>query len=166
MGTSSFHDERVWCGARSAAPALARARRPPRTYMSSVHTSSTASAPQLARRIAALGGVALAVAALLAVAAVPAQAQEAPAPQARPGLRSTYVVPSMPGEAVRVTIYARRPPEQGRLARRYRGLRANRTQQASVPRVVQTRPVERTFSTPQHSFVKRGGSFFQVLPRQ
>ena len=70
----------------------------------------------------------------------------------------------MPGEAVRVTIYARRPPQQGRLARRYRGLRADRSAPAA-PRVVQAQPVERTFSTPQHSFVRRGGSFFQVIPR-
>ncbi len=99
---------------------------------------------------------------VLACAAAPAQAQEAPA---RPSLRSTFVVPSMPGEAVRVTIYARRPPQRGRLSRRYRGLRADRSAPA-VPRVVRARPVERTFSTPQHAFVKRGGSFYQVLPRQ
>ena len=71
----------------------------------------------------------------------------------------------MPGEAVRVTTYARRPPQRGRLSRQYRGLRANRS-----PRQVQIatggRVAERTYSTPQHTFVKRGGSFFQVVPRR
>ena len=104
-------------------------------------------------RLAFLGLVAL------AFAAAP-QAQ-----QNRPSLRSTYVVPSLPGEAVRVTTYARRPPQQGRLSRRYRGLRADRS-----PRQVRTvtggRVAERTYSTPQHTFVKRGGSFFQVIPRR
>ena len=104
-------------------------------------------------RIAFLGLVAL------TFAAAPAQAQ-----QNRPSLRSTFVVPSMPGEAVRVTTYARRPPQRGRLSRQYRGLRANRS-----PRHVRIatggRVAERTYSTPQHTFVKRGGSYFQVIPR-
>ena len=156
----------MWDGAAPSVLALARARRTSCTCMSTLHTSSDASASQLARRIAVLGAAALAVAALLAFVATPAQAQQAQAPQVRPSLRSAFVVPSMPGEAVRVTTYARRPPQGGRLARRYRGLRANRTQHASVPSVVRAEPVERTFSTPQHSFVKRGGSFFQVLPRR
>ena len=100
----------------------------------------------------------------LAVLAAPAQAQEAG--EVQPSAQATFVVPSMPGEAVRVTTYERRPPAQGRLSRRYRGLRANRSLRATVPPLVRTHPVERTFSTPQHSFVRRGGSFFQVLPRQ
>lgn len=102
----------------------------------------------------------LALFSLVALAfALPAQAQ-----QARPSLNSTFVVPSMPGEAVRVTTYARRPPQEGRLSRRYRGIRSDRSPRP-VPRAVsQTRVAERTYSTPQHSFVRRGGSFFQVLP--
>ena len=104
-------------------------------------------------RLAFLGLVAL------AFAAAP-QAQ-----QNRPSLRSTYVVPSMPGEAVRVTTYARRPPQQGRLSRRYRGLRANRSPQQHARIASGGRVAERTYSTPRHTFVKRGGSYFQVVPR-
>ena len=92
--------------------------------------------------------------------AVPAQAQEA-----RPAPAVTFVVPSMPGEAVRVTTYDRRPTERGRLARRYRGLRANRTARPAGPRLVRAEPAERTVSTPRHTFVRRGGSFYQVVPR-
>ncbi|WP_420457171.1 hypothetical protein [Rubrivirga sp.] len=103
-------------------------------------------------RLAALGLLALAFAA-------PTQAQEA----VRPGLRSTFVVPSHPGEAVRITTYARRPPDQGRLARRYRGLRANRTVRAGLP-VVSARPVAPTVSSPRYTWVRQGGSFYQVVP--
>lgn len=96
----------------------------------------------------------------VAFAAAPAHAQET-----RPSLRSTYVVPSHQGEAVRITTYARRPPQRGRLARRYRGLRANRS-----PRQIQTasggRAAQRTYTTQRSSFVRRGGSYFQVVPRQ
>lgn len=105
-------------------------------------------------RLPALGLVALAF-------ALPTQAQEAP----RPTAGSTYVVPGMPGEAVRVTVYARRPPERGRLARRYRGLRANRSPRA-VARVVRARPVARTVASPRHAFVRLGGSYYQVVPRR
>ena len=105
-------------------------------------------------RTALLGLVAL------AFAAAPAQAQEA-----QPSPTSTYVVPSMPGEAVRVTTYAQRPAEPGRLSRRYRGLRANRSPQ-TVARVVDARVASRTVSTPQHTFVQRGGSHFQVVPQR
>ena len=102
--------------------------------------------------------VALGLAAL-AFAAVPAQAQEA----IRPSLRSTFVVPSHSGEAVRITTYAQRPPQQGRLSRRYRGLRANRSPQATA-RVVRALPVAPTVSSPRHSFVRVGGSYYQVVP--
>lgn len=107
-------------------------------------------------RLALLGLVAL------AFAVAPAQAQQ----QNRPSLRSTYVVPSHQGEAIRVTTYARRPPQRGRLARRYRGLRANRSPQQQARIVSGGRVAERTYSTPQHSFVRRGGSYFQVVPRR
>ena len=106
-------------------------------------------------RLAALGLLALAFAA-------PSQAQEA----IRPSLRSTFVVPSHNGEAVRVTTYARRPPERGRLSRRYRGLRANRSPRAEsgVVRTVGVR--ERTVQSPRHRFVQRGGTYFQVIPQR
>lgn len=107
-------------------------------------------------RVAFLGLIAL------AFSAAPAQAQTQ---QNRPSLRSTFVVPSHQGEAVRITTYARRPPQRGRLARRYRGLRADRS-----PRHVQIatggRIAERTYSTPQSTFVRRGGSYYQVIPRR
>lgn len=106
-------------------------------------------------RLAFLGLVAL------AFAAAPAQAQDA-----RPSLRSTYVVPSMPGEAVRVTTYARRPSLRGRLARRYRGLRANRAPRAAAVATAPARLAVPTVSSPHHTFARRNGSFFQVVPRR
>lgn len=106
-------------------------------------------------RFVALGLLALAF-------AVPSQAQESPETY-RPSLRSTFVVPSHNGEAVRVTTYARRPPERGRLSRRYRGLRANRSPRRAH-RAVPARVVARTVSTSRHAFVQRGGVFYQVVP--
>lgn len=103
-------------------------------------------------RLVALGLLALAFAA-------PTQAQEA----IRPGLRSTFVVPSHPGEVVRVTTYARRPPQQGRLARRYRGIRANRSPRQSM-HVVQARPAAPILRTPSQGYVRQGGSYFRVVP--
>ena len=104
-------------------------------------------------RLAALGLLALAF-------AMPAQAQAAqPAPQ------SMFVVPSHPGEAVRVTTYAQRPSDRGRLARRYRGLRANRTARSGLS-VVSARPAAPTVSSPRHTWVRRGGSFYQVVPER
>ena len=100
--------------------------------------------------------------ALALLFALPAQAQEVN----RPSLRSTFVVPSMPGEAVRVTTYARRPPQQGRLARRYRGLRANRSPRTEARLATVTGVRERITSTPRHHFVQRGGTFFQVVPQR
>ena len=87
-------------------------------------------------------------------------AQDAPAPD--PG--STYVHDAHAGEALRVTTYDQRPTERGRLAARYRGLRANRTVHTSTRLVTGLRPAERTFDTPRHSYVRRGGSYFQVVP--
>ena len=107
----------------------------------------------------------LALGLLTALAVSPAAAQEAPAEAPRPGLRSTYVVPSGRGEAVRVTVYARRPAERGRLARRYKGLRANRTVRPSAA-VARAVPVERVHRTPRARYVRRYGSYFQVLPRR
>ena len=90
-----------------------------------------------------------------------AQAQD----RIQPSLRSTFVVPAHPGEVIRVTEYARRPTQRGRLSRRYRGLRANRT-----PRVFQDavrfQPVSPIYRTPHHSFVRRNGAFFPVAPRR
>ncbi len=105
-------------------------------------------------RLVALGLLALAFAA-------PSQAQEA----IRPSLRSTFVVPSHSGEAIRVTTYARRPPERGRLARRYRGLRANRTARTGL-QVVSARPVTPTLSSPRYTWVRQGTSHYQVAPRR
>ena len=97
--------------------------------------------------------------ALLALAfAVPSQAQQA----IRPSLRSTFVVPHHNGEAIRVTTFAARPPDRGRLSRRYRGLRANRSIQTGR-RGVSARPVSRTVSSPRYTWVQRGGSFYQVV---
>lgn len=111
----------------------------------------------------ALSHMRLATLGLLALAfAVPSQAQDAPATY-RPSLRSTFVVPAHNGEAVRITTYARRPPERGRLARRYRGLRANRT--VRMPHsATPARVVQRTVSTPRHSYVRVGGTYYQVVP--
>ena len=104
---------------------------------------------------------------LLVALAVPAAAQGAPAEAPpRPALRSAYVVPSGPGEAVRVTVYARRPAERGRLARRYKGLRANRTAPAPRASVARAAPVDRVYRTPRARYVRRYGSFFQVLPQR
>ena len=106
-------------------------------------------------RLAALGLLALAF-------AVPSQAQEARETY-RPSLRSTFVVPAHTGEAVRIPTYARRPPERGRLARRYRGLRANRT--VRTPHTAApARVVQGTVSTPHHSYVRVGGTYYQVVP--
>lgn len=91
--------------------------------------------------------------------AAPASAQEAPAPSPE----STYVAPTHSGEAVRITTYAERPTEPGRLARRYRGLRANRSHAASAP-VGRATVVEPVTRTPQGAFIQRNGSYFQVVP--
>ena len=93
-------------------------------------------------RLVALGLLALAFAA-------PTQAQEA----IRPSLRSTFVVPAHAGEAVRVTTYARR----------YRGIRMNRAPRQAM-RTVQARPAAPLFSTPSQSYVRKGGSYFRVVP--
>ena len=108
----------------------------------------------------------LALGLLAALAATPAAAQEVPAEAPRPSLRSTYVVPSGPGEAVRVTVYARRPAEPGRLARRYKGLRANRTAPAPRASVARATPVAPVYQTPRARYVRRYGSYFQVLPQR
>ena len=116
-------------------------------------------------RLVALGLLALAF-------ALPTQAQTLTRQQVnRPSLRSTFVVPSHNGEARRVTTYARRPAQQGRLARRYRGLRANRTVRSTEVGFVRmpvraARPIQRTVRTPRHAFVRQGGSYYQVLPRR
>lgn len=106
---------------------------------------------------------ALPLALLAALAVAPAAAQDAPSEVPRPSPQSTYVVPSGPGEAVRVTTYARRPAEPGRLARRYKGLRANRTAPAPRP-VGRAVPVDRVRHAPRGAFVQRYGTFFQVVP--
>ena len=88
----------------------------------------------------------------------------------RPSLRSTFVVPANRGEARRVTPYARRPVQRGRLARQYRGLRANRTYRsrdvgsATIP-ARGTRVLHRTTRTPRRAYVRRGGTHFQVTRR-
>lgn len=95
---------------------------------------------------------------LLALAglSLPAAAQTAAASP-----RSTFVVPSHPGETVRVTTYARRPVQRGRLARRYAGVRVNRSVQRQVT-VVPAQPVNRVYTTPNAAFIKRHGSYFPV----
>ena len=103
---------------------------------------------------------------LLAALAAPVSAQEAPAEAPRPALQSTYVVPSGPGEAVRVTVYARRPAQQGRLAWRYKGLRANRTVRMPSPRAAVAVPAAPVYRSPRAHYVRRYGSYFQVLPRR
>lgn len=121
--------------------------------------------PHSIMRLAAIGLLALAF-------ALPTQAQTLTRQQVnRPSLRSTFVVPSHNGEARRVTTYARRPAQQGRLARRYRGLRANRTVRSTEVGFVRmpvraARPIQRTVRTPRHAFVRQGGSYYQVLPRR
>lgn len=98
-----------------------------------------------------LGAVAL-------LAAAPVSAQ-----QAGPDPASTYVHPGHAGEAVRVTTYAERPTERGRLARRYQGLYANRAVRTAPP-VRRARAAAPTFDSPRASFIRRGGSYFQVVP--
>ncbi|MEM6286041.1 MAG: hypothetical protein AAF845_02665 [Bacteroidota bacterium] len=94
--------------------------------------------------------------------AASASAQDAPAPDPS----STYVHPAHAGEALRVTTYDQRPTERGRLAARYVGLRANRSAKAAPRLVTGLQPAERTFDTPRHTYVRRGGSYFQVVPAQ
>ena len=105
----------------------------------------------------------LALSLLALVVAVPAQAQERVYQQRiEPEQGSTFVVPAMPGEAVRITTYERRPVERGRLARRYLGLRANRTPRAAA-RPVSLRPTAPLIETPRGTFVRRGTSYFPVV---
>lgn len=94
--------------------------------------------------------------------AAPASAQDAPAPHPQ----STFVAPTHAGEAVRVTTYEQRPSEQGRLARRYKGIRANRSVPTETAPIARIQPAARTYSTPRTSFIQRGGTFFQILPRR
>ncbi len=115
-----------------------------------------ASPSALAMRLLSLA----AVVTVLTIAA-PASAQEAPAPDPQ----STYVAPAHSGEALRVTTYVQRPQATGRLAQRYKGLRANRSAPTASPQLVRPRPVARTYSSPRASFIRIGGSFFQVVPR-
>jgi len=106
-----------------------------------------------------LGRMRFLVFGLLALAvAAPSRAQRVVTPE--PG--STYVVPSHRGEAVRITTYERRPVERGRLARRYLGLRANRTPRAAA-RPVSLRPTAPLIETPRGTFVRRGTSYFPVV---
>ena len=99
---------------------------------------------------------------LAALAAAPAVAQDAEA--TGPDPRSTFVVPALPGEAVRVTTYAERPAGRGRLAARYRGLRVHRTAPVAA-RPVRALVVEPVVRTPRAAFVERAGSHFQVVGR-
>ncbi|MDT0630857.1 hypothetical protein RQM47_12220 [Rubrivirga sp. S365] len=107
-------------------------------------------------------------AAFAALVAAPATAQETPAgtPAGTPAEGSTYVVPSGPGEAVRVTTYARRPAERGRLARRYKGLRANRTAPVATPPAARVVPAAPLYRSPRAAYVRRYGSYFQVVRRR
>jgi len=100
---------------------------------------------------------------LLALAvAAPSRAQRVVTPE--PG--STYVVPSHRGEAVRITTYAERPTGRGRLAERYVGIRANRSPRRDARGTGGSSQLRsRVVSSPRHSFVQRGGSFFQVVPQ-
>ena len=103
--------------------------------------------------------------ALLLGAAALATAAPASAQQAGPAPTSTYVQPHHAGEALRVTTYAERPSGPGRLAARYRGLRANRSVHAPQG-AHRTRVVSRTVETPRGTFIRQGGSFFQVVPTE
>jgi hypothetical protein len=98
---------------------------------------------------------------LLAALASPALAQDAEA--SGPDPQSTYVVPAHPGEAVRITVYAERPTGTGRLAQRYRGLRIQRTAPVAAS-AAPARVVQPVTETPRAAFVRRAGSYFQVLP--
>lgn len=104
--------------------------------------------------------------ALALVAALPAAAQDAPAESPRPSLRSTYVAPAGPGEAVRITVYARRPVGPGRLAQRYKGLRANRTVRTQSSRAARATPAAPLHRSPRATFIRQGGSYFQVVPNR
>ena len=100
----------------------------------------------------------LALAALFTVA--PALAQRA----ATPDPSSTYVVPSRPGEVVRVTTYAQRPTVGERLER-YRNVRAERSG-VRPRRAVRARLAAPTVSTTRRAYVRRGGSYFPVVPQR
>lgn len=102
-------------------------------------------------RLLALGLLAL-------LAAAPAQSQQ----RIEPEPRSTFVISSLPGEAVRVVAYESRPPERGRLTRRYIGLRANRAPRRATA-AVPARPVRPVLRTPDGDFVRRGTSYFPVV---
>lgn len=71
------------------------------------------------------------------------------------------------GETVRVTTYAGRPEQAGRLSRRYRGVSVNRSpQRAATPAqggFVSGGLVMPSISTPEGNYVRRGGSAFRVV---
>ena len=99
--------------------------------------------------------------AALVALALPASAQtQTPDMRATAHPQSDYVVPHGPGEAVRVTTYARRPTMGERLDR-YRGVRVFRG--PSVPRaVVAGTPTAPVVRTPDGAFVQQGGARFPV----
>lgn len=100
--------------------------------------------------------------ALAAIAAAPAaRAQDAAVPHPQ----SVYVVPSNAGEAVRVTTYAARPAESGRLSRRYRGITVHRDGPVTRGGRVAGLALPTTQIGTQR-FVRLNDSAFPVVPAQ
>ena len=99
-------------------------------------------------------------AALVLLGLSPSVSAQAPASSPR----STVVLPSHPGEALRVTTADRQPLGPGRLAARYRGLRAYRDGGSLRRSAVPATPVAPVLSTAGGAFVRRHGSYFPVVP--
>lgn len=107
----------------------------------------------------------LAVLLLVGLAAVPASAQQRRAAQRlSPNLNTPVVPRTHPGEVKRITVHSRNVRRTGRLASRYRGLRANRMQRLQTRRLGGATPRLRTLRAPEGRFVRRNGSYFRVTP--
>lgn len=99
----------------------------------------------------------------VAALALPASAQTAITPHAG----STVASGGQSGEAMRVTTYAARPVQQGRLSRRYRGVSVNRSPRtvanAAPGAVVSGNRAYPVTATPEGNYIRNPYGSFRVV---
>lgn len=106
----------------------------------------------------------------LAALSVTASAAASAQTRIEPSAGALTVSGGQSGETVRVTTYAGRPSQAGRLSRRYRGVSVNRSPQraasASPGGFASGSVVMPSLRTPRGNFVRRGNTAFRVVRSQ